>query len=192
MLEVQTSESGTRARTRAAIIDAAIDALSLDSTTSLAEIAQRAEVGRSTLHRYFPERSDLVRAVARAAFGRVEDAIQRADPDRGSVSEALRRIIDAQLESGPIMIFVYSDPTALAEASRLQEADESGEDPLERLFERAARELDPSLPIAWMGKVFWSLLYAGWETKKDGSMSRQEIVDAVMTTITRGIFSSRS
>ncbi|MDQ3577436.1 MAG: TetR/AcrR family transcriptional regulator, partial [Actinomycetota bacterium] len=45
---------GARARTRRAILDAAISVLSRNPAASLAEVAEAAQVGRTTVHRYFP------------------------------------------------------------------------------------------------------------------------------------------
>ena len=52
-----STEGGPRTRTRRAILEAAMVVLAENGTASLADIASAAEVGRSTLHRYFPERS---------------------------------------------------------------------------------------------------------------------------------------
>ena len=57
------SESATKVRTRRAILDAAVGALARDASASLAEVASAAGVGRTTVHRYFPERADLLRAL---------------------------------------------------------------------------------------------------------------------------------
>ncbi|MBQ1052796.1 TetR family transcriptional regulator, partial [Micromonospora sp. C51] len=58
-----TEETGSRARTRQAILQAAIEVLSRNPAASLGEIATAAQVGRTTLHRYFAERSDLLAGV---------------------------------------------------------------------------------------------------------------------------------
>ncbi|WP_159149695.1 TetR family transcriptional regulator, partial [Dietzia lutea] len=50
------TETGARARTRSAILDAAVEVLAEDRQASMADIATAAQVGRTTVHRYFPER----------------------------------------------------------------------------------------------------------------------------------------
>ena len=57
--------TGARGRTRKAILDAAIGVLATDPAASLGQIADAADVGRTTLHRYFPERADLLTALTR-------------------------------------------------------------------------------------------------------------------------------
>lgn len=71
-------ESGTRVRTRRAILDAAVSALTRNPQAALADIALVANVGRSTVHRYFPERSDLLAAIGTDATEKIAAATVRA------------------------------------------------------------------------------------------------------------------
>ncbi len=65
MTSSASSHSGPRERTRKAILDAAMTVLADNPSASLTDIAAAADVGRSTVHRYYPERTDLLRALAR-------------------------------------------------------------------------------------------------------------------------------
>lgn len=181
------TESGTRSRTRQAILEAAAEALAEDGTASLADIAERADVGRSTLHRYFPDRAELVRAVARFALARIDEALRRAEPERGPFVDALRRTVDALLDHGPITMFLYSDPQVVGDPLVWDDGEEPDEQSLERLFAREESQLRPEITPAWANSVFWALLYAGWEAGRAGTMSRQQIVDAVMASFTGGV-----
>ncbi|MDT5073313.1 MAG: TetR/AcrR family transcriptional regulator, repressor for lfrA, partial [Mycobacterium sp.] len=100
---------GPRSRTRKAILDAAMAVLGDNPGASLGDIASAAEVGRSTLHRYFAERSDLLRALALHVHALSNAAIEHAEPDCGPAEEALRRVVECQLDLGPIVPFVYND-----------------------------------------------------------------------------------
>lgn len=185
---VETTESGTRSRTRAAILDAGIALLAEDGNASLADIAERADVGRSTLHRYFPERSDLLRAVGREIMQRVDLAITRADPESGPFLEAIGRLVDEMLEHGRIVGFVYSDPTVLSDTSLWEEAlADVDDDAVTRRFAREEGSFRPGITAHWASSVFWALLYSGWESMKAGTMTRREAADAILTTFAGGI-----
>ena len=75
------TESATRTRTRQAILAAAVTVFARDPSASLGEVAAAAGVGRTTLHRYFPERSDLLAALAVHVLEQVAAATERAAPD---------------------------------------------------------------------------------------------------------------
>ena len=75
------TESATRTRTRQAILAAAVTVFARDPSAALGEVAAAAGVGRTTLHRYFAERSDLLAAlaVARPRAGGGGDGARGAD-----------------------------------------------------------------------------------------------------------------
>ena len=71
-----TSNDSTRRR----LLETAATLLCKDSGASLAEVAAAAGIGRTTLHRYFPSRHDLLYALADDALIRVEEAVSKALP----------------------------------------------------------------------------------------------------------------
>ena len=140
------NEGGARSRTRNAILDAAMSVLADNPTASLGDIAAAAAVGRSTLHRYFAERTDLLHALALHVHDLSNAAIEHAEPDCGPAVEALRRVVECQLDLGPIVPFIYNEPTIAANpelAALLDTGDEVIVDVLNRAsmrgFGRATR-----------------------------------------------------
>lgn len=187
MTNTVDTETGARARTRAAIMEAALVVLGRDAQASLADVAAAADVGRTTLHRYFPERADLLRAVARQVAQRSLQAIERAEPHTGPIEAVLRRIVEEHLELGPILMYLYTepvlhaDPVIVAEMTTMEEG-------IDEILARPDANLNPQLSRAWVRRTFWGLLYAGWETAKNGEMTRHQIVEAIMTTLTGGVY----
>lgn len=180
-------ESGTRSRTRNAIISAAIELLPSNPSVTLVEVAEAAQVGRTTLHRYFPERADLLAAVTQLALQKIDKAVELAEPDRGPFLPAIRRTVDALLEYGPIVMFIYSEPHFFPDAARWERLTEQKGHLLARLFAREELLFRSELSAQWAIKSFWSLLYAGWEFMADGTASRQETVDSIMITFSKGV-----
>ena len=97
-------------RTRRALLDAAVTVLTKDSSASLAEVASVAGVGRTTLHRYYPTREGLIRALVEDALDRVAEAIASAHPEDGPVLEALQRVTDTVVPLGPSLAFLHAEP----------------------------------------------------------------------------------
>ncbi|WP_265522306.1 TetR/AcrR family transcriptional regulator [Oerskovia flava] len=180
------AERGTKARTRRAILEAAATVLAADGSASLAAVADAAGVGRTTLHRYFPERVDLVRALAQHTVAESDRRYLEARPDDGDPVAALRRIAEALLDLGPVLMYLYSEPLVTQDAE-CRSVLESGEDPLDRLLERARPVLRPDLPVAWVRRAFWSMLYTSWEAVREDGMARHEVLEALMTTFTEGV-----
>jgi len=185
-----SNDGGSRSRTRKAILDAAMSVLATNPVASLADIATAADVGRSTLHRYFAERSDLLRALARHVHELSNAAIEHAEPDCGPPVEALRRVVACQLDLGPIIPFVFNEPSILADpdlAALLDTGDEAIVDVLNRVSTRGSAG-----PPDWPRLVFWALLSAGYDAVKRNSAPRVQIVDAIMASLTEGTISSPS
>lgn len=179
----QSTDGGARSRTRKAILDAAMSVLADNPTASLADIAAAAEVGRSTLHRYFAERTELLRALALHVHELSNAAIERAEPDCGPPIEALRRVVDSQLDLGPIVPFVYADPSNYVDKEMAAILD-SGDEVIVEVLNRVAIEGSAG-PPDWPRTVFWALLNAGASTVKQGT-PRVQVVDAIMASLTKG------
>lgn len=177
------SEGGPRSRTRRAILDAAMTVLADNPTASLGDVAAAAEVGRSTLHRYFAERTDLLRALALHVHALSNAAIERAEPDCGPPIAALRRVVESQLDLGPIVPFVYADPSNYVDEDLAATLD-SGDEVIVEVLNRVAIQGSAG-PPGWPRTVFWALLNAGAGTVKQGT-PRVQVVDAIMASLTRG------
>ena len=81
-------------RSIAAILDAALIALSRDPEASVSEIAQAAGVGRVTLYGHFPNRTDLVDAALARAIEEGDAALDEVDLT-GDPREVLARLISS-------------------------------------------------------------------------------------------------
>jgi len=185
MTDPTDMDSGVRSRTRRAILDAAAAVLPTHPTASLGDIAAAAGVGRSTLHRYFPERSELLRALAMHIHSLSNAAIERAEPSSGAPLDALRRVVETQLDLGPIVPFIYNEPTIVADPELAAHLD-TGDEVIVEVLNRVSSH-PPSGPSDWPRLAFWALLDAGYLALRTHNASRVEIVDAIMTSLTSGI-----
>lgn len=157
--------------------------LAEDTGASLGDIAAAAEVGRSTLHRYFPERTDLLRALALHVHALSNAAIEHAEPDCGPPVEALRRVVECQLDLGPIVPFVYNEPSIMSDPEMAAELD-TGDEVIVEVLNRVATQGSAG-PPEWPRLVFWALLHAGYDAARRGT-PRVQVVDAIMASLTQG------
>lgn len=179
-----TQDSGARGRTRRAILDAAVRTLAADQNASLGDIAEAADVGRTTLHRYFPERTDLIAALDAEATSLLDDAVTRARLDNGPADKALVRLALEYLELGDMLNLVFNEVCLTDEAQ--WSADETSQ-PLYELVVRGHAEgaVDPAMPPDWVDGVLWSVLYMAWMSRNDANYSRQEIAQLVERSLSK-------
>lgn len=189
-----TVESGSRSRTRRAILDAAVVVFSQRRTASLGDVAAEASVARSTLHRYFADRAELVHALAQDVLVAVEKVITEAALDQGTPREALHRLAAGYFELGPRIFFLFNEPTFNAPDADervkqfFERLDEIGK-PIEELILRGQREgvFAASLSVDWIIRMFWWMVYIGWEAVDEGALPRLSAPATILQTIEHGI-----
>ncbi|MDR7280905.1 TetR/AcrR family transcriptional regulator [Catenuloplanes atrovinosus] len=183
-MTVDVPNSGSRARTRRAILDAAIAALGRNPAASLAEIATAAGVGRTTLHRYFADRSDLLAAVNTEGIARIDRAVRLARLPEGTGGDAIARLAREYFDLGDLLSLLFADPQLVGDPTWEGGADAC--DPrLEEVVTRGHRDgtIDPELPPGWVQSLIWSQLYAGWGYTAAGA-SRHDALRLVLRTLT--------
>jgi AcrR family transcriptional regulator len=188
-----TAESATRRRTRQAIIEAAVAVLVARRDATLADIADAAETSRSTLHRHFTDRSDLVQAVVLDSIEAITTATVRAAVEEGPPPDAMRRLVAAYLDVGDRIRFLFDDPALMADHPVIGEF-AGAEGPVVGLIERG--QADGSFTTAlrpdWIERVLWSLVYAAAEAVDDGSLGRHEALSTVLRTMEEGVRADRA
>ncbi|MFC4014075.1 TetR/AcrR family transcriptional regulator [Nonomuraea purpurea] len=182
-----TAPTGARARTRRAILDAALSVLSKNIGASLADIAAEAGVGRTTIHRHFPERSDLMAALGTHLLDQIEVATRRARLEEGPAMEALERVCQEYFELGEGLWFAFENPQ-ITEWTDWESETESDRT-LARVVERGHAEgsIDPELPAAWVAQVLWAVLYAAWQHTRENAASKHTSMTLCLRTLRKSI-----
>ena len=176
-----------RMSSRDALIEAAFDVLSRNPSASLAEVAERAGVGRATLHRHFAGRDDLIRALAQTAIVEMDEAAEAACEGVDTYAEALRCTLEALIPLADRHGFlarerVDLDPVIQSEFERQNEE-------VHGMVEGAKKEglLDRKTPTGWIARVYDQLLYAAWETVRAGDATPSQAADLAWRTFTSGL-----
>lgn len=181
-------ETGARERTRGAIVDAAIARLAADAAAPLSDIAAAARVSRTTVHRYFPERSGLVAAVADEAVRRVSEATRRARLDRGPAPESIARLCREYFELGDLLTVLFTGVVHVPD-----DAWAGCEPAPDRALSAAVARghadgtIDAALDAAWVEDLLWALLYTGWAHARRHDVPRQESLGMCLHALGKAI-----
>ncbi len=181
--------SATPTDPRRHVLETAATVLCSHSGASLADVAAAAGIGRTSLHRLFPTRHDLLYALADDALVRVEAAVDGAlPPGPEPVAQSLRRLAEAVLPLADEMRFLDIG----AGVWDLPEMVERWYDisrPVEDVVRAAkdAGELRLDLPTAWAVDLFVAAIFAASNGVADGRIARRDAVDLVVDAILRGI-----
>lgn len=151
------------------------------------EVAATAGVTRQTVYAHFPSRRALLNAALDQITGQVLAALDAADLDAGSATEALLRWLDTSwhlLQRYPLLIhpsITASDP---------QESDERHRpitDPLLRLIRRGqdAGEFDRELPPGWLLMATMALGHAAGDEVAAGRLTFLQAGIALRTSVAR-------
>ena len=172
-------------RSIAAILDAALDALTADPDTSMAEIARRAGVVRATIYVHFPTREALVAAVTERAMSEATEALATAAPDEGDPREALARTLSASWRTlGRYHALVTLNTRLGAEHMRALHQ------PVARRIRpllsrgRADGSFNADLPIDWMITVLLELIHTASREVTAGRLPEAKAERALIASVT--------
>ncbi len=179
-------EDDRHLRTREKILAAATRTLSRDFGATLADIAREADVGRTTLHRYFPTRAALHVAMSERALDRLDAVFNRVDFEL-PLAEALTQLVTECLPLGPEMVLVGNNPEHWE--SDLGGRWERYTSTLGGAVERAqARgEARRGVQSWWAAQLIMLNLWGGWYVVNDGYVGPRAMPALIMDTLLYGI-----
>lgn len=186
-------KSSVRSRTRDAILAAAASVLARDRAATLPAVAEAAGVGRTTLHRYFPDRESLMAAAVQDSIRAISESIADAELDQDSPLDAMHRAVAAMVAVGDRLMFVFGDPRLL-EGYAAPDGRVAPHDPVIELIKRGQAEgvFDPEVSPSWIQHVLWVLVYRGFEDADSGELPQYGITATVIRTLENGIRPARS
>lgn len=169
-------------RNLSAIVKAAARMLADDPRVSMQEIASAAGLHRATVHRHFPSRDDLVRAVLEHAYDESDRAFEQILEDAsGTSADQLERFVDAMLEIGDRWrTYRYTGVTP--EVQRRREALGS---PLRVLIGQAQADgsVRTDLPADLVATALGGVVHAALTRMADGGLTREQGVKFVLQVV---------
>jgi AcrR family transcriptional regulator len=172
--------SPTIAATPVHVLDTAAAVFAKDPAASLSQVAGAAGIGRTTLHKQFPTRHDLLVAVAARALDITESvtAAARDDPD------PLRRLVVDLLPYGAYMTLLMQQPEVFSEEAIIARTDATIA-PIAAIV--ASAGTSRSVPDWWLSRSLHALLFTAWDLVQFGWLAPRDAPDLVLSTFTRGV-----
>ncbi|SCE66294.1 transcriptional regulator, TetR family [Micromonospora coriariae] len=174
-------------RSAAAVLDAAVQVLGRHPAATVEQVAAAACVTRQTVYAHYPSRPLLVAAVIDRITAEAVAALDAADVDSGTVTEALLRWLDVTwqlFDRYPLLL--HPSVTAIDQAdSDRHHAPVIGR--LERLIRRgqATGEFDSTLSPAWLVSATMALGHAAGGEVTAGRMTTAQTAAALRHSILR-------
>ncbi|MBL1073544.1 TetR/AcrR family transcriptional regulator [Nocardia sp. 2] len=172
-------------RSRAAILDAATRLLAEQPAAGLAAIAAAAGVTRQTIYAHFTSRDELLVAVVEDITAQTVTAMHAADPDEGTATEALLRILDIGWRAFEAHPFIQRIAPTETDASR--ELHNPVTDHLLRLIRRGQRsgEFTSAATPQWLATALIAVSHAAGEEVTAGRMTQPKAEQALRDTALR-------
>ncbi|MFL6074520.1 MAG: TetR/AcrR family transcriptional regulator [Mycobacteriales bacterium] len=171
----------------ASLLDAAVKVFVVSPSASLAQVAEAAGIGRTTLHKYYATRDDLLRAVGHRAIDLCEQAAESAE--RSAADDGgLLALAEAMVPIGPHLAVLWRNPVidrAPDITRRWCELEPRTLAVLKRA--RARGVVRDSVPDFWLLQAFYSLVYVAAESVQDGHLAARDAPGLVVDTFVRGL-----
>jgi len=172
-------------RNREAVIEAALAILPDEPNASMATIAERSGLGRTTVYRHFPARNDLILAL----FERV---IEEARQVTSAVIEEGRSTVDTLRALGPAIItipdrFRFLHGVRELGAEMIAESTIDPNQPVRHFIAAAQRrgEIPADLPVQWIVTAINGLAIATANEMNEGRLSVAEAGRLLGETLVR-------
>lgn len=166
------------------LLQTATSVLLRDPTASLGDVAKAAGVGRTTLHKRFATRSELIHAVATEALDLVDAAISSVPLD---AEDAIEQLVGKLVPLSPRVEFLLRFPNLRDDerlSTRLTTMDQPVIDLISRL--RGTR-LRTDLPAWWITQTLYAGIYSAWEGIAAGRLAPLDAPGLVLTTFYQGV-----
>ena len=182
-------EDPRAARSRAALLEAAISLLLEQPGASLSEVAARAGVGRATLYRHFDTREKLVEALALKCLEDTDNAmapIHDAGLKGRAAIEAMFQRIMPLAHRFHFLLSLWLSPEEYSEVAPIYNDQLAI---LGRWIEEARqqREINRRYNTTWLVSVIDGLVYAGWWVVQAGEATAEEAAADAASTLFNGV-----
>jgi AcrR family transcriptional regulator len=167
------------------LLDIAAEVLVDDPAASLAEVAKAAGIGRTTLHKQYATRDDLIRATAHRACDVWEQAVGTVNID--GMDGGLRALVAALVPLGPQLEFLWRTP-ALEHVDEIRaRLDVLQERQLAVLRQAQKLGILADVPDWWLLRILYAVVYSAAEAVYTGALAPLDAPELAFDTLLRGV-----
>ena len=184
-LSATAGRRGSRAAKRS-LLDVAAVVLVADPSASLTQGAEAAGIGRTTLHKQYATREDLLRAVGNRVIDLWEQVTEVASAD--DADGGLRAAIEAMIPIGPQLAFLWRTPSFDHDQdleTRWNAFTQQTLAILKRAQDRGV--ISATVPDWWLLSTFHSVIYIASERVQLGHLARLDAPGLALSTLLHGI-----
>jgi AcrR family transcriptional regulator len=163
------------------------------ATASMDEIAKAAGISRATLHRHFPGRDALVRALGALGIEQVGECLNAARIEEGDPAEAVRRLIDEAIPVSGFLGFLYGE-NQLYDLPEIEAGWAAIDARVGALFARGQEEglFRYDLSPAWLVEALYALIAASGWSVQEGRIAARDSARMVAGLLLGGMLRSTS
>ncbi|MEI5099591.1 TetR/AcrR family transcriptional regulator [Streptomyces sp. PmtG] len=149
--------------------------LTRKGSATMDEVAKAAGISRATLHRHFPGREALVRALEDLGLRECEARLDAARLQEGSATDALRRLIKEVQPAAGLVAFLVTE-NSLFEGDSQHEGWARIDARVAELFRRGQEggEFRIDLTPVWLTEAFYGLVSSGAWAVLDGRVATKD------------------
>ncbi|MEO1644326.1 MAG: helix-turn-helix domain-containing protein [Chloroflexota bacterium] len=175
--------------TKKEILTETAKALTRNPNASLAELAQEIGIGRTTLHRHFPKRDDLLKELALYSMQLIDDVLEplNTQPDL-TAHDAILAMFKVLVPMGEHFHFLSLEFSVMKDEAITKEYQRQ-RDELKTLVQWAQDEgaIALDIPTVWVVHVIDSLIYSTWDAIESGDIARNEGAKLAFRTLMKGV-----
>jgi AcrR family transcriptional regulator len=184
-LSATAGRRGSRAAKRS-LLDVAAEVLVADPSASLTQVAEAAGIGRTTLHKQYATREDLLRAVGNRVIDLWEQVTEVASA--GDADGGLLAAIEAMIPIGPQLAFLWRTPSFDHDQdleTRWNAFTQQTLAILKRAQDRGV--ISAVVPDWWLLSTFHAVIYIASERVQLGHLARLDAPGLALSTLLHGI-----
>lgn len=180
----QRRTRGSRAARRS-LLDVAAEVLVADPSASLTQVAEAAGIGRTTLHKQYATREDLLRAVGHRVVDLCEQVTKVASAD--DADGGLRAAIEAMIPIGPQLAFLWRTPSFDHDQDLETRWNAFTQETLAILRRAQDRGvISAGIPDWWLLSTFHAVIYVAFERVQTGHLARLDAPGLALATLLHG------